>query len=106
MDAAALLKEARHYVGLSQRALAGKAGVPHSTVARIESGTIDPRTRTLEKLLRVCHRELDIRVVRDWGLDRTLIDSFLKLSPEDRIQSAANMSNFVEELQNAPSRRR
>jgi predicted transcriptional regulator len=91
---------------LSQRALAEKAGVPHSTVARIESGTIDPRTRTLEKLLRVCHRELDIRVVRDWGLDRTLIDSFLKLSPEDRIQSAANMSNFVEELQNAPSRRR
>lgn len=37
--AAALLREARRSAGLSQRALAEKAGVPQSTVARIESGS-------------------------------------------------------------------
>jgi len=41
----------RRRADLSQRELAIKAGVPHQTVSRIESGaTPDPRIRTVERL--------------------------------------------------------
>ena len=49
--AASLLKLARRQSGLSQRALAAAAGVPHSTVARIESGTMQPTLPLLYRIL-------------------------------------------------------
>jgi len=42
----------------SGRALARLAGVPHSTVARIELGRLSPRTETLERLLRAAGQTL------------------------------------------------
>lgn len=51
LEPGALLRRARRIARLSQRDLAERAGVPLSTVARIESGTTaDPRFRTLEAL--------------------------------------------------------
>lgn len=44
------LAEARHDAGLSQRELAHRAGVPLSTVGRIERGTVSPTVQTLERL--------------------------------------------------------
>lgn len=43
----------RRRAKLSQRALAQAAGVPQSTVVRVESGQFSPRSRTLEKLYAV-----------------------------------------------------
>ena len=48
---AALLNEARTRAGLSWRVLAAKAGVPTSTVSRIEEGHSDPTLTMLERLL-------------------------------------------------------
>jgi transcriptional regulator with XRE-family HTH domain len=48
--AATLIKEARNRSGLSRRTLAARAGVPTSTVSRIEAGEIDP---TVGMLLRI-----------------------------------------------------
>lgn len=47
----ALLRKARTDAGLSMRALAETARVSASTVARIESGTMDPTVSMLERLL-------------------------------------------------------
>lgn len=48
---AVVLYEARLQAGLSRRALATKAGVPTSTVSRIEAGQSDPTLSMLERLL-------------------------------------------------------
>jgi transcriptional regulator with XRE-family HTH domain len=49
--ACALLRDARAGSGLSRSALAAKAGVPTSTVSRIEDEQTDPTVATLERLL-------------------------------------------------------
>ncbi|MEZ4416172.1 MAG: helix-turn-helix domain-containing protein [Gemmatimonadota bacterium] len=59
---AGLLKEARRRSGLSQRALAERAGTAQSVVARIEAGTASPRVTTLEHLLGAAGQELEIHL--------------------------------------------
>lgn len=51
IDAARLLKDARARTGLSQRALAARAGTAQSVVARIELGETSPTVGTLNRLL-------------------------------------------------------
>jgi transcriptional regulator with XRE-family HTH domain len=45
------MRRIRRHAGLSQRALAAKAGVSAATVARIETGSVDPTLATLLRLL-------------------------------------------------------
>lgn len=49
----AALIDRRHSLGLSQRDLAQMCGLPHSSVARIESGASSPNLTTLLKILQV-----------------------------------------------------
>lgn len=51
--------ERRHDLDLSQRELADNCGIPHSSVARIESGKSTPNLSTLLKIF----RELDLNLV-------------------------------------------
>ncbi|MGI8425051.1 MAG: helix-turn-helix domain-containing protein [Actinomycetota bacterium] len=102
MDPALELKTARKLVGLSQAGLAKRAGVPQSTVARIETGAIDPRASMLDRLLRACSRRLQAVPALGVGVDRTQIQRILKLTPEQRldqsIAAAANLKGFLKEL--------
>ncbi len=50
-DGAAILRDARTDAGLSRRALAAKAGVPTSTVSRVEEGLSDPTLGMLARLV-------------------------------------------------------
>ncbi len=97
---------ARRGAGLSQRALAERAGVPQSTVARIERGRIDPRASTLNALLRACGLELTVQrlSVDANGIDRTLIRSQFDRTPTERVQSmvvAAELAHRVAEARTA-----
>jgi|SRR3990170_1382814 len=47
----ALIKSIRIQLGMSQKALAGRAGVPQSTVSRVEHGQRDVSLSTLQKIL-------------------------------------------------------
>lgn len=60
--AASLLKLARIESGLSQRALAKAAAVPHSTVARIESRAMQPTLPLLYRVLAATDLEPRIRL--------------------------------------------
>lgn len=60
--AGSLVKLARMKAGLSQRALAAAAGVPHSTVARIESGAMQPTLPLLYRVLAAADAEPRIRL--------------------------------------------
>jgi transcriptional regulator with XRE-family HTH domain len=85
-SAARLLREARRAAGLSQRALGIAAGIPQSTVARVESGTIYPRSDTLERLLGAAGHMLVSEPKAGYGVDRTQIRAMLALTPADRLR--------------------
>ena len=98
MKSAGFLTQARRAAGMTQRQLAEKAGVPQSTVARIESGAMDPRSETLGRLLRACDQELAVRPRLGVGIDRSLIREHLKLSPRERIETTGRAAKEVARL--------
>lgn len=62
LDPASLLREARERVGISQRALADRAGTSQSVIARIESGHSNPTVSTLNRLLEAAGCSIDVRL--------------------------------------------
>ncbi len=98
MDAARVLRQARRRAALTQRGLAGKAGVPQSQIAKIESGAVVPRVDTLDRLLEVCGEGLESRPRPGIGVDRTLARELLELSPIERARVGVASSNNVKEV--------
>jgi predicted transcriptional regulator len=88
MKAARALRWARLTANLSQRALAKKSGIPQSTIARIEAGTIDPRVNTLSRLLHACGFDLEVEPLLGQGVDRSQIRERLALTPSERLRHA------------------
>lgn len=97
-DPSSLLRDARRRAGLSQRALAARAGTAQSVVARIESGATSPSWATLDRLLAVLGFEvrvdLAVRVVQD---SHVLDDvaRILALTPEQRLTELRNLDRFL-----------
>ncbi len=92
---------ARRSAGLTQRELAERSGIPQPTIARIESGKQMPRADTLDRLLRACGWELDMAVRRGTGEDRSLIRSWLSLTPLARAERGAAYGRFASKLRRA-----
>jgi predicted transcriptional regulator len=95
------LRYVRRRAGLSQRALAAKAGVPQPAIARIESGAVSPRLDTVLPLLEAAGFTLEVTPVIGRGVDRTLIRAALARSPEDRIRAAAAAAKNLRGFQDA-----
>jgi len=96
--AATLLHEARTSAGLSQRALARRAGTAQSVIARIERGLTSPTWETLERLLQAANlavrAELEPRVV----VGSHMLDDvprILAMTPEQRLEEVKNLSEFL-----------
>lgn len=62
LDASALLRSARSRSGLTQRALAERAGTSQSVVARIELGRSSPTVATLHRLLEATGHVVEARL--------------------------------------------
>ena len=62
-----LVRDARESAGLSIRALAARAGVAYSTVARIEAGDVDPTIGMLRRILTAAGDDLEISAHRTAG---------------------------------------
>lgn len=62
MDAATLIRTTRASAGLSQGALAARAGTSQPAVSRYESGASSPSVATLDRLLAVMGARLDLSV--------------------------------------------
>ncbi len=98
LTAAAALREARLAAGLSQRALAVRAGTAQSVIARIERGQTDPSVGTLRRLLAACSTDLVLKIEPATVLDPQLLDDvsrILALEPEDRLREVAEVSRFA-----------
>jgi transcriptional regulator with XRE-family HTH domain len=99
MDAGQILRESRLRSGLSQRRLAELAGVTQPTVARIESGLVQPTFERLLELVRACGLDLDVRVV---PLDEdawTVARRGLALTPDERLDRAVAAVDLMREGQ-------
>jgi transcriptional regulator with XRE-family HTH domain len=87
MDAAASLRAARHRAGLTQAALAQRAGTSQATISAYESGRKEPSVETLSRLLAAAGARLAVEpaataVVRPSAASiaragRTLVDVLL-----------------------------
>ena len=99
-----LLRWARGRAGLTQRRLAALAGVPQSTVSRIESGAIDPRISTVQRLLRSCGYEIDARPRLGQGVDTSLIRERLSRSPRERLEDLAFAAESIARLRGSARR--
>lgn len=59
MNIAGTLRRARRSAGLSQQEMARRAGVPQSTIGRIEADLTTPAVDTLQRLLALCGWSLE-----------------------------------------------
>ena len=95
---AAVVRDARHRAGLSQRELARRARTAQSVVARIELGEASPTWHTLTRLLAAAGFDLDTQLAaRPVARSHMLADvaRILRLSPEQRLEEVANASRLV-----------
>jgi transcriptional regulator with XRE-family HTH domain len=97
MDAAQLVREARLRAGITQKALALKAGVSQPLVARIEHGEVEPTFRRLLQLVRAAGFDLEVHVV---SLDEdawTLAERGAELDPDERLDRMLAGAELYEE---------
>lgn len=102
-----LLREARIRHGLSQERLAIRAGTTQSAISRIEQERGSPTIKTLAELLRLMGEDLVLSTApRDWGIDRTLNQGNLRLTPEQRVEQGMSFADFVRENRGVAQRGR
>jgi predicted transcriptional regulator len=105
MKAARVLRYARRRAGLSQRELSRKSGVPQSTIGRIESGAVDPRASTVNRLIRACGFDLEVEPLLGQGVDRSQIEECLAVTPAERVERAGREALIFEMLGTARTSR-
>ena len=90
-----LLREARKRSALSQADLAKRAGVPQSTVGRIESGVRVPSTELLERLIRAAGFEIRVALGEPDPGTESLFERTLRRTPRERLADATRAARFV-----------
>lgn len=90
-----LVRDARLAAGLSQRALAQRAGTSQPAIARYERGVATPSWETLQRLLAGCGQRLQLRaeVVPD-AHDIELATQLLELTPLERLRALPRYSRL------------
>lgn len=88
LDPAALLRSARERSGLTQRALAERAGTSQSVIARIELGSSSPTVGTLNRLLEATGHHIETSLVPRAGLYRSRAEAYFEHDAPDGILAA------------------
>ena len=95
MSIANIVREARRRSGLTQAELAERAGVPKSTVGRIESGARVPSTEMVERLVAAAGWNVSVSLSEpDPGTD-SMFERTLRRSPAERLADATRAARFV-----------
>ena len=90
-----LAQEARRRAGLSQTALARRLGINQSTIARYESGDVEPDLGTLTRLCAACGFSLHTELVPADPAQDALIEDFAALSPAARLRTATRHARLA-----------
>ena len=97
-----LLREARRRHYATQKQLAARAGTSQAAISRIERDEVSPTVETLARLLDLLGEELmlDARPV-DSGVDRSLFEITLALTPAERIRAGTQAARSLAALRAA-----
>jgi transcriptional regulator with XRE-family HTH domain len=98
MEASKIVLAARKRMGLTQRELAERTGIPQPMISAIERGRQDPRHSTVERILAVTDQELDIVMRAGRGVDRTQFVESLRLTPLQRLRYGVAASKSIDRL--------
>ena len=90
-----LVREARKRGGLTQAELGRRAGVPQSTVGRIESGARVPSTELVERIVRAAGFEIHCRLAEPDPGTSSLFEATLRQTPAERLAAATRAARFV-----------
>ncbi|MGH2709637.1 MAG: helix-turn-helix domain-containing protein [Actinomycetota bacterium] len=85
MDAARLVRAARHRAGLTQSELADGSGMHVQVVSRIERGHVHPLFTTVDRLLRGAGMDVVLIPRGGSAIDRAPIRELLDVAPERRL---------------------
>lgn len=96
-----LVKEARRRAGLSQAALAERAGTAQSGIARWESGRTAMSLDEVQRLVRLCGFDLEVAIVPRDSSDLAQAERLLPLSPSERVKRHQRMARQLQELRRA-----
>lgn len=88
----ALCREVRARTGLSQRALAERAGVTPATIARVEKGRMEPTLALLERIARAAGIDLTISLAPADPDERKARAAIRDLSLEERLRQNDHLS--------------
>jgi transcriptional regulator with XRE-family HTH domain len=103
MTAATMIRQARREAGLSQEGLGHRAGVPQSTVARLERPGANPTFDLLARVLRAAGATLDLR--RLPPVDESQIVERLRLTPAERLATFQASHRNLQQLTSRARRR-
>jgi transcriptional regulator with XRE-family HTH domain len=95
MDAAQLIRDTRHRHRLDQRDLARRCRTSQTYISRVERGEVSPTVHALGKLLQAMGEQLDLRSAPGPAGNQSVEElraDFIRLSPEERIAQAAELS--------------
>src|SRR3989442_5115536 len=98
MKASKIVLSARRRMGLTQRQLAERTGIPQPMISAIERDRQDPRHSTLERILAVTDQEMDIVMRGGRGVDRTQFFDSPRLTPAERLQHTASRARWLQTL--------
>jgi Predicted transcriptional regulator with C-terminal CBS domains len=94
-----LVRQMRLAAGLSQRALARRAGTSQPAVVRYERGAATPSWETLQRLAVACGRRLRISAeAAPEPDDVELAELLLELTPEERLRSLRRYAHLFHAL--------
>lgn len=96
-----LVREARRRAGLTQRALAERAGTTQSAIARVESGRTAPSLESVLSLVRDCGFDLDVMLVERDDSDMLQAEVLSRLTPTERIKRHGRIAHQLVELRRA-----
>jgi transcriptional regulator with XRE-family HTH domain len=100
-----LLREARQRHGVSQERLAIRASTTQSAISRIEGDRVSPSVETLRELLYLLGEDLALEAnERDAGIDFTLNEKNLALTPAQRVRQGLAFADFVRRNRNGVAR--
>jgi transcriptional regulator with XRE-family HTH domain len=92
-----LLRQTRTVAGLSQRALASRAGTSQPAIARYERGVSTPSWETFRRLVEACGRSvrLEVEIAPD-PHDVELAGRMLELTPLERLRTLPRYTRLRE----------
>jgi transcriptional regulator with XRE-family HTH domain len=99
-----LVREARRRAGLSQRALAERAGTTQSAIARLENGGATPSFDTVRRLVRHCDLDVEVALLPRDDSDLAQARRLSQLTPAERLDRAERVAAQLRRLRPAGTR--